>query len=105
MNKTYYAVTDKMPDAEGETILTLTPKDHYDNQKCLSDRPMNLDIHTELEAMGFYGAEMMDSILEIHRIDGDRPNAMTELTLKLEAHPDFIESSDFIAFANNFGEW
>jgi hypothetical protein len=105
MNKHYYAITNEMPDTEGELILTVTPAEHYDREKCLSDRPMDLNIHTELENMGFYGAEMMDSVLEVHRIDGDRPNGLTELTLKLEAHPDFITNDEFVAFANNFGDY
>ena len=104
MQKTYFAVTDQMPDAEGQILLTVTPQDFFDKEKCLSDAPMDLNIHTELEALGFYGAEMMDAILEVHRIEGDRPNGMHELTLKLEAHPDFINNSDFVAFANNFEE-
>lgn len=106
MQKTYYAVTDAMPDTEGEIIIVTTPVSMFDNKKCLSDRH-DPELSTAFENAGLFGGELMDSHFEVSHLSSD-PTASTptveQVKAKLEAHPDFVESEVFTQFALNFEE-
>jgi len=98
MQKHYYALTDEMPDADGELILIVTPKDYFDTNKHISDLPMDSNVLAELNSCGVVGEEMMDSMLELYSVSGHRLYKQ-DVALSLKNHPDFIENEEFVAFA------
>jgi hypothetical protein len=98
MQKHYYAVTDAMPDAEGDIIVVTTPVSIFDADNCLSDR-YDPELNTAFESMGIGGGELMDSHFEV-----SSPSDIHIVKTKLEAHPDFIANGKFEDFALNFEE-
>lgn len=98
MQKTYYAVTNQMPDAEGEIIIVTTPASIFDTKGCLSDKH-DSELEQELMSIDIYGGELMDSHFEV-----GSPSDIESVKAKLESHPCFISSTAFDNFALNFGE-
>ena len=103
MQNHYYDLTDEMPDAEGELILTVTPQAYFDTNKCLSDMPMDADVLTELNKLGLNAGEMMDSTLELNSISGHRIYK-SDIELSLQNHPNFIKSEEFYSMINEYME-